>query len=455
MAHAQWGVSIRSLDKEALLYDRNSSKLMFPASNMKIVTLACAANTLGWDSHFATTLETSALVHAGILQGDLIIRGGGDPTINTRNGHGAAVVAQWIAALQQDGIHEITGRIIGDDQLFDDEGIGGGWAWDYLQYGYAAPVGALQYNEDIAELTVAPGSTAGEPAIIRLSPGSGLTLLNRAVTGQPGTPELIDYRRHLEQPILEITGSVPLRTDHPDAPPRTVRQVAVVNPTIYFAQSLKDALIASGIHVSGDAVDLDDVAASLKDAPPRRVLARAESPPLREIAPVLMKVSQNLYAETLLKAAGSVNGGLGTTEAGRAAVRSTLRAWKLNEQSLVMADGSGLSRYNYVTADLLTDVLAKMYSDPVHREPFMSSLAIAGKDGTVSTRLRHTRAEGNALVKTGSIANVRTLSGYVRSRDGEMLAFSILANDFVIPAATVNWIADLAVEILANFTRTH
>jgi D-alanyl-D-alanine carboxypeptidase/D-alanyl-D-alanine-endopeptidase (penicillin-binding protein 4) len=168
---------------------------------------------------------------------------------------------------------------------------------------------------------------------------------------------------------------------------------------------------------------------------------------------VLMKVSQNLYAETLLKAAGRAQGGLGTTAAGRAAARSTLTAWGIAEQNYIMADASGLSRYNYVTASTITAILERIHRDPRHRDAFVAALPIAGKEGTAASRLRRTRAEGNAVVKTGSIANVRSLSGFVRTRDGELLVFSILANDFVIPAATVNWIADLAVEVLANFTR--
>jgi len=119
-----------------------------------------------------------------------------------------------------------------------------------------------------------------------------------------------------------------------------------------------------------------------------------------------------------------------------------------------MYDGSGLSRYNYVTASALTSLLEHLYKDPVHHDAFLASLPIAGKDGTLAARLRQTRAEGNALAKTGSIANVRALSGFVKTRDGETLVFSILANDFVIPSATINWIADLAVEILANFSRS-
>jgi D-alanyl-D-alanine carboxypeptidase/D-alanyl-D-alanine-endopeptidase (penicillin-binding protein 4) len=461
MAHAQWGVVVRSLDSGELLYQLNAGKLMVPASNMKIVTLAGAASVLPWHSRFVTTLETSAPIAAGVLHGDLFVRGGGDPTINTRNARGAAVFSAWAAALKLAGIDEINGRIIGDDQLFDDEGIGAGWAWDYLQYAYAAPVGALQYNEDAADLIVTPGPTMGAPASIGFPPGTGLTLWNRTVTGPPATPETIDHRRHLDRPVLEVTGSVPL-TPAPlaaGAPPlRTVsRKVAVVNPTVFFVQSLKEALITHGIGVRGEAVDLDDISDTLEvrneELTPQRVLARTESPPLHEIASVLMKESQNLYAETLIKAAGIASGGPGTTPAGRAAILAALRAWNIDDHSLVMADGSGLSRYNYVTAELLTKLLERMYADLTHRDPFVTALPVAGREGTVAMRMRRTRAEGNALAKTGSLSNVRALSGYVRTRDGEMLVFSILANDFITPGATVNWIADLGVEILANFTR--
>src|SRR4030095_2259078 len=116
----------------------------------------------------------------------------------------------------------------------------------------------------------------------------------------------------------------------------------------------------------------------------------------------------------------------------------------------VQADGSGLSRYDYVTADMIVALLRHLHADPKHRDAFLATLPIAGKDGTISTRLKRTRAEGNAMAKTGSISNVRALSGYVRTRDGETLVFSILANSFTIPAATVNYAADLAVETLAN-----
>ena len=186
----------------------------------------------------------------------------------------------------------------------------------------------------------------------------------------------------------------------------------------------------------------------------RQVLARAESQPLRDIATVMMKVSQNLYAETLLKAAGAA------AQAAPARSRQDeQRCWRRcatgssTSGALVMLDGSGLSRYDYVSASLIAAILERLHADPRHRDAFMATLAIAGKDGTVTNRMKRTRAEGNARVKTGSISNMRALSGYVNTRDGEPVVFSILANDFTLPAATVNWITDLAVEIVANFTR--
>ena len=138
-----WAVDIRSLDSGDRLFELNTGRLMMPASNMKILTVAVAAESLGWDYRFSTTLEARGTISGGVLHGDLIVKSNGDPTINTRNARGSAVFDEWAHALRSAGIESIDGRVIGDDQAFDDEGIGAGWAWDYLDEDYAAPVGAL------------------------------------------------------------------------------------------------------------------------------------------------------------------------------------------------------------------------------------------------------------------------------------------------------------------------
>ncbi len=165
MDRGVWGVDVRSLDSGERLYSLNAGKLMMPASNMKILTVAAGAEVLGWDYRFTTTLETAGTIAGGVLRGDLFVRSNGDPSINTREGRADAVLHEWARGLEAAGITSIEGRVIGDDQAFDDEGIGAGWAWDYLQYGYAAPVGALEFNENVATLTIAPGAAAGDPGL--------------------------------------------------------------------------------------------------------------------------------------------------------------------------------------------------------------------------------------------------------------------------------------------------
>ena len=442
-SNALWGVQIKSLDTGRVLYSRNAATLMMPASNMKIVTLAAAAETLGWDYRFKTTLETTAPIEDGVLKGDLIVRGTGDPTINRRDGRAGAVFDEWAAALKAAGIRRLDGGILGEGSAFDDRRLGQGWAWDYLEAGYAAPVGALEYNENIATVSIRPGAKPGDAAELQLTPGTGLGLLYHVATGEPGSRTNITLERRTYDNNLDVSGSIAV-----DAAPLT-REVAVVSPATYFAQSLLIGLIDRGIPVTRTSRDLSERPPDVEN-PPRRVLHESMSPPLRDIATTMMKVSQNLYAETLLKAAGATKGSPGSFAAGRRASTDVFTAWGIPESSYVQADGSGLSRYDYVTAAMIVTLLERMHSDPRHRDAFVATLPIAGKDGTISTRMRSTRAEGNAVAKTGSISNVRALSGYVRTRDGELLAFSILANNFTAPAATINWMADLAVETLAN-----
>ena len=444
MAQGLWGVEVKSLDSGRVIYTRNPRTLMMPASNLKILTLAAAAETLGWDYRFTTTLETSAPVEGGALKGDLIVRGSGDPTINSRGNRASAVFDEWAAGLKAAGITRIDGNVVGDDRAFDRR-LGQGWSWDYLQDGYAAPAGALEFNEDTATLAIRPGPKAGDAAVLELPPSTGLGLLHNVVTGEPGSPTAIDVERPPAGSDLNVTGSIAV-----DAKPES-RTVAVANPALYFAHALTLALIERGIAVRGIPATFQP--STLQQPQPRTVLLSSQSPPLREIATTMMKVSQNLYAETLLKAIGAAKGGAGTSENGRHAAADVFASWGIAPGGYVQADGSGLSRYDYVTADLLVTLLEHLFKDPRHKEAFMATLPIAGTDGTIASRMKATRAEANAIAKTGSISNVRALSGYVKTRDGETLAFSILANNFTIPAATVNGIADAAVEALSNYSR--
>src|SRR5262245_15993247 len=199
MEHGLWGVEVKSLDTGRVLYARNPRTLMMPASNMKILTLAAAAETLGWDYRFTTTLETAAPVEDGTLKGDLIVRGGGDPSINTRGKRADAVFDEWASGLKAAGITRIDGGVIGDASAFDDRRLGQGWSWDYLQDGYAAPVSALEFNENVATLSIRPGAKAGDPADLELPVATGLGLVYHVVTGENGTPTRITIDRFTDK----------------------------------------------------------------------------------------------------------------------------------------------------------------------------------------------------------------------------------------------------------------
>jgi D-alanyl-D-alanine carboxypeptidase/D-alanyl-D-alanine-endopeptidase (penicillin-binding protein 4) len=165
-----------------------------------------------------------------------------------------------------------------------------------------------------------------------------------------------------------------------------------------------------------------------------------------------MKVSQNLYAEALLKTLGREHG-VGTAENGRRVVRDVLEGWGVTPDQHRQYDGSGLSRYNYVTPGGIVAILRHMALDERLRDGWMAALPVAGGDGTLANRMRRPRVAGNVRAKTGSIANVRSLSGYVTTRDGELIAFSIIGNHFLVPSATIDYATEIAVEYLANFTR--
>jgi serine-type D-Ala-D-Ala carboxypeptidase/endopeptidase (penicillin-binding protein 4) len=445
LERAYWGVLVRSLTANDTLYALNAGKLMMPASNMKIVTLLTAAERLGWAYTYETRLVAAGPITAGKLEGDLVVVGSGDPTIS-HEGLGSDVLDLWAERVKAAGIRAVDGRIVGDDNAFDDETLGPGWAWDYLASGYATGVGALQLNENVVWVTATPAPTVGSPALVSISPdNSGLDVRSDLKTTAVGTPAAVTTRRLPGSSRLALRGSVPV-----DTTPILIR-VSVDNPTQYFVNALRATLIAHGIDVQGPAVDIDDLASSQLQKE-GAVLASYRSPPLSTLALRMMKWSQNLYAETLLKTMGAVAGAPGVP-GGREAVRSTLDSWGVSPTGLVMIDGSGLSRYNLVTPETLVTILTRARRDQRLRGTFEETLPIAGRDGTLEGRLKNTPAENNVRAKTGSIANARGMSGYVKTADGEPLVFSILANNFETLADEIDRATDAILIRLARFKR--
>jgi serine-type D-Ala-D-Ala carboxypeptidase/endopeptidase (penicillin-binding protein 4) len=446
LARALVGVRVESLSRPGVVYERNAASLVMPASNLKLFTLAASAERLGWDFRFETRLEAAGQIAGGVLHGDLVVVGGGDPSIASQDFGPSPMFGEWADALKRAGITRIDGRIVGDDHVFDQATLGAGWAWDYLADGYAAPVGGLSYNENVAVVRAWPGAAPGDPVRVDVSPpGHGLEIANVLKTGDAGSDATVDLARLPGSPRLTIAGTVP-------AGGKVVTRTASVdNPTRFFVEALRLALADRGIATSGGAWDLDDL--SEPPAGARRVIATRASPTLSALAGYWLKVSQNFYAETYFKMLGRAPGQPGTAEGGRRAVRDVLTSWGIPADSFVMNDGSGLSRYDYVTAAGVVTLLRRVWDDPKLRGPFVAALPVAGHDGTLSSRMKGTVLDANVEAKTGTISNVRSLSGYLETSAHEKLVFSMIVNHFTAPDAQVDAVVERALARLVNTDR--
>jgi D-alanyl-D-alanine carboxypeptidase/D-alanyl-D-alanine-endopeptidase (penicillin-binding protein 4) len=449
VAHAQLGVSVTSLTVGDTLFSLNERRMMVPASNQKLLTVAAAARKLGWDYRYLTRVLATGPVKAdGTLDGDLIIVGSGDPTINPRHPDRWAVLEVWAGQVAARGVKVINGHLIGDDNAFAEPGLGSGWSWDDLVAGYGSPVGALQYHENQVELLVGPGMAAGAAGIVSTSPmGSGLLVDNQVITVAPDQPTRVITDRMPGWSMLTVRGQVAL-----GGKPRLVF-AAVENPTVLFVNAFREALSRKGIFVGGSALDIDDLRAA-PDLSKAETWVTDQSPPLSEIIDPLLKRSRNGYAETLLWTL-SPPGEPANEVAGLKVLRETLTELGVDPALYASFDGSGLSRYDMLTAESLTRVLTAVWNDPVMVGPYRSALPVAGTAGSIENRLKGTPAAGRVWAKTGSMFNIDTLSGYVLTADDEPLAFSFLANNYTVPSSEIDAMMDEALLKLAGFSRRH
>ena len=447
---AIWGVHVRSLDRNQTLYSLNSRTLLIPASTLKIVTLAAAVEQLGWDFTFDTRLIATGPIKDGVLNGDLIVQGSGDPTIDNEKN----LFTDWAKKLKMAGITRITGHLIGDDRAMDagatwpGTSLGTGWSWDDLIFGFAAPTSALNYRENIVHLIITPGPAAGRTPSAHIEEStSGLTLVNRTVTSPRHSQSSLRLLRLPGQATLELRGAIPVDTEAIRLP------VSVDDPTLFFLRAFHQTLLQEGIEVMGDAVDIDDIDSNtvLQFEENSQLLLDHQSEPLSELAISMMKRSQNLYAETIFRTLGDKHGR--TIGAGQAVVKDLLETWLIEADQFVILDGSGLSRYNYITPEALVRVLEHVRLNSQSATIFEATLPVAGQDGTLAHRMKGTNATGNARAKTGTMSNVSGLSGFVQAHNGETLVFAILANNYKSRSSAITHIIDRAVEELANFAR--
>ncbi len=449
-----WAVKVKSLSTGEILYELDSYKYVMPASNMKLLTAAAAHRDLGLDFRFKTQVLANGQVNGGTLEGDLVIVGSGDPTLGARlsspdpesptRGDPFEIFRQWAERLREKGIQRVAGDVVGDPRRFDDLPLGSGWSWDDVGYGYSAQISGLQFNENSVYVRIVPASGVGQQATLSASPRTDyLTIANELVMVGPAEDFDISVYREPGTNRVRVHGTVPVGT----RPFR--RSVAVHDPARFFVTMLKDTLESEGISVSGTArvVTASDPEPAREPTP----LFEHASPDLRYVLRTLLKVSQNLYAETLVKALDPEESGK-TYERGRERIIRTLTSMGIPPESYILADGSGLSRYNYLSADALIRLLESVWRHS-DRDEFLEFLPVAGVDGTLGGRMKGTGAEKNVRAKTGTLKNVRALAGFVTTADGEPLAFAMIANNFDQPMRAAEYLQDAALHFLANLKR--
>jgi D-alanyl-D-alanine carboxypeptidase/D-alanyl-D-alanine-endopeptidase (penicillin-binding protein 4) len=463
LAPSQMAVKVASLDTGRTLFEENAEKLLHPASNMKIYTVAAVLDRLSPDFRFKTSAYAPSSPDAsGVIHGDLIIYGRGDPSFaaSFNNGDYYKAIDDFAARIAASGLKRIEGNIIGDESYFTGGRLGYGWEWDDLQWYYGAEISALTVNDNSLDLFVRPGTDVGAPGVVMTGPVTPLvTIVNHVTTGQRGTRRNVMVVRPLGSNTIELAGSVPLGLDATDK--GLIGSIAVPNPALLFVYMLRSSLASKGVSIAGQSQTID---ARGRGGLPLKVdslveIASVQSPPLGVIASQTLKPSQNLYTELLLRTLGksvAPNGTVSSPERtsaddGIEAVKTFLRGAGIEPRGqVVQADGSGLSRHNYITASGTTQLLTYM-STHRYASVFRDALPIAGVDGTLKNRMKGTPAASNLRAKTGTINAVASLSGYVTSAAGERLVFSIILNNYPEESSSRRSFIDTIAVLLASY----
>ncbi len=461
-----WGMLVEDADSGEVLYSLNADHYFLPASNAKLFTAALTLATLGSDYCFHTTVESrSALSSDGVLAGDLVLVGRGDPNLSNRifpfakkterDGPPEKILAELADAVVARGVKKITGDVIGDDSYFAGGAYPSGWAIDDMLWSYGVPVSALEINDGVFFLELNAGEVAGAPATFTVAPSTNIyQIRNEVVTGPKGSPQKLSVEREPGSTLIIVSGSMPV-----GAQPHSMG-IAIDRPAEFAAALLKNLLEARGVVIEGHArarhtgesnawyladggpAVVDNISHtcsassgffsvtgsdSMSSLPPS-LFAEHVSPPIPDSLRVMAKISQNLHAEMFLRAAARQKTGDPSADAALQFEQDFRVGIGLKEDDVLMTDASGLSRKDMVSPQSEVSLLRWVTEQP-WAATFRSVLPVAGEDGTLMDRMKGTPAAGNVWAKTGSLTHVDSLAGYATSTRGAHLVFSFLGNN--------------------------
>lgn len=450
----EWGLLVVDAVTGETLYEKNADKYFVPASNMKLLTTALALDKLGFDYRFRTTVETNGTLDAeGKLSGNLILVGRGDPNLSNRKypfetkeefeGPPEKVLAELADAVVARGVKEISGDVVGDDSYFPRERYPDGWEIDDMVWEYGAAISAIVVDDNTATLVLTAGEKMGDGVTAEMRPPiEEFTVKNQVVT--VGAKEKPDLRltREPGSSTVVVSGVLPAKAE----PKKLV--LAIQEPALHAATLLARLLTERGVKYSGKIRAQHDPDAVLGT---RTVLAEHLSIRLGDSVKLVNKISQNLHTEVLLRTAARQDGPWSDADDLLKFPKAFYEKAGILPDDVVQTDGSGLSRHDMVTPRAFVALLT--YAQKQTWFPaYYASLPVAGVDGTLNERMKDAGIAGRIHAKTGSVAHVRTLSGYGETPGGRRLIFSFLSNNQYGKAHEVHdAIDELCVAMLQEF----
>jgi serine-type D-Ala-D-Ala carboxypeptidase/endopeptidase (penicillin-binding protein 4) len=431
VSKGEWGLLIADAQTGETFYEQNADKLFIPASNLKLFTTALALAKLGPDFRFHTTLETrTPLSNDGVLSGDLVLVGRGDPNLSNRkfpyelkeefDGPPEKTLVELADALGTKGVKQISGDVVGDDSYFPRETYPNGWEIDDMVWEYGAAISAIVLDDNTVTLMLTPGEQAGAPVQAAVNPATpDFTVENDVLTSAPDVKSDLTLTRDPGSHLVVVKGTLPARS--------TSRKLvlAIEDPAQHAAATLKRLLEERGITVVGTAKARHDSVRAQDDP---IVLAEHVSVPLGDSVKLVNKISQNLHAEMLLRTAARQSGLWNTPDDLMKTPADFYVMAGIVAGDVIQTDGSGLSRHDLVTPRAIVSLLTYAQKQPWF-EVYYGSLPVAGVDGTLEDRMKNTLAAGRIHAKTGSVEHVRTLSGFAETPGGRRLIFSFLSNN--------------------------
>jgi serine-type D-Ala-D-Ala carboxypeptidase/endopeptidase (penicillin-binding protein 4) len=437
---ATWNIFAQD-NRGRVLFNRNGDRFSVPASNTKLVVSATATVMLPADFRVRTSVYVNGTVDGGVLRGDLILYGRGDPTwsercytIDTLATGGCD--STWTAldaiadSLRSHGLRRITGKLIGDGSYFEPLLTHPNWNVFDLNWWYAAPVSGLGFHDNSVDFQITPGPFVDAPPVISWNPELHIFAFENRARTVPADSETTIGDNFFRRPgTLDIwaEGTVALGRSP------WIESFALPDPNLYSARALEASLLRKGIAVEGGASSTTDSTAYRSLRCCGSALVDYRGRPLPDIVFPILNTSQNWFAEMLLKIVGREVGDTGSWAKGLDVEKHFLMdSVKIDSTAFALSDGSGLSAGNLVTPHAFVQLLSYMYRHP-RRAPFLTALPRAQQRGSLLRRFARTPLEGRVLAKTGSIFRVNTLSGYIEKADGRVITFSIQANAHDVP----------------------